>query len=108
MTRPEEHLRFTFEQNIVYWHEGNLFAGNLGEFNFAFDRNLYWREDGAETRFGDMSFDEWRAKGMDVNSMIADPMFVAPEKDDFSLKPDSPAKELGFVPFNLSEAEAGE
>ena len=43
--------------------------------------------------------DEWRslqAAGFDGNSLVADPLFVAPEKDDWRLKPDSPAFKLGF------------
>ena len=43
--------------------------------------------------------DEWQslqACGFDRNSLVADPLFVAPEKDDWRLKPDSPAFKLGF------------
>jgi hypothetical protein len=45
------------------------------------------------------SLDEWQslqARGFDRNSLVADPLFVAPEKDDWRLKPDSPAFKLGF------------
>ena len=35
---------------------------------------------------------------VDPQSKIADPLFVAPEKDDFRLKPDSPALKMGFEP----------
>ncbi|MEW6359363.1 MAG: right-handed parallel beta-helix repeat-containing protein [Planctomycetota bacterium] len=41
-------------------------------------------------------WESWQALGMDRHSLIADPMFVAPEKDDYRLKPDSPAFKLGF------------
>lgn len=99
-SRPEPHIRFTFERNIVYWSEGVLIAGNI-DFNFVFDRNLYWQEGAGEIRFGNMSFDEWKEKGMDKNSLIADPLFTAPEKGDFHLKPGSPAIKMGFVPFEF-------
>ena len=33
---------------------------------------------------------------------MADPEFVAPEKFDFTLKPDSPAFKLGFKPIDLT------
>ncbi len=102
-TRPEEHSSFTFERNIVYWSAGKMLSGNLGNFNIAFDRNLYWCESGGEIQFGNMSWDEWREKGMDKNSLIANPLFVAIEQDDFHLKPDSPALKLGFVPLDLSK-----
>jgi hypothetical protein len=32
---------------------------------------------------------------------MADPLFVAPEKDDFRLKPNSPALKLGFQPIDV-------
>ncbi len=101
----EPHLSFTFERNIVYWSEGKLLDGKWGDFNFALDRNLYWHRgeeenDGNdEISFANLSWDEWQAKGMDKNSLIADPLFIAPEKGDFRLKPNSPAFKLGFRPL---------
>ena len=38
----------------------------------------------------------WQKMGGDVHSIIADPKFLAPEKDDYRLAPDSPAFALGF------------
>ena len=49
------------------------------------------------------TFDEWKAKGLDVHSVIADPLFVDPEKNDFRLRPESPAFKLGFRPIDLSD-----
>lgn len=98
-TRPEPHLSFTFERNIVYWREGKLLNGSFSDSHFAFDRNLYWHEGDGDIRFAGMSWDEWRAKGMDPHSLIADPKFVARDKGDFRLQPGSPALKLGFVPI---------
>lgn len=103
-TRAEPHESFRFERNLVYWQEGELLAGNWSDFRFAFDRNLYWRVGGESPRFGSLSWEEWRAKGMDLNSRVADPLFVAPERGDFSLRPGSPALELGFEPIDPSRA----
>lgn len=100
-SRQEQHISFSFEGNIVYWREGPLLSGNISDFNFFFDRNLYWREGGGEILFGNLSWKEWQEKGMDKNSMIADPLFVAPDKGDFSLKPKSPAFKLGFQPIDI-------
>ena len=43
--------------------------------------------------------DEWQslqARGFDRHSIVADPLFVAPEKDDWRLQSGSPAFTLGF------------
>lgn len=42
------------------------------------------------------SWSEWQAAGIDIGSMLADPLFTASEDDDYRLQPDSPAYELGF------------
>lgn len=48
------------------------------------------------------SFAEWQKQGFDAHSVVADPLFVDPENDDYSLKPDSPALKLGFKPIDMS------
>lgn len=101
-TRPEPHLSFTFERNIVIWKEGPLLHGNWGDEQYKLDYNLYWHEGGGEVRFANWSLDEWRARGQDVHSLIADPLFVNPEKGDFRLRSGSPALKLGFKPIDLS------
>jgi hypothetical protein len=50
------------------------------------------------------TFEQWKARGMDQHSVIADPLFVDPADGDFSLKPDSPALKLGFKPIDISAA----
>ena len=103
-TRPEEHLSFTFEQNIVYWTEGPLLGSNWSGENYRLDRNLYWNPNGGEVRFAQWSFDEWQARGQDRDSQIADPLFLDPAKGDFRLKPGSPALAMGFRPIDPSAA----
>ena len=39
----------------------------------------------------------WQAEGWDRHSIIADPLFVAAEKDDYRLRDDSPARRLGLT-----------
>jgi parallel beta-helix repeat protein len=48
-----------------------------------------------------LSLAQWRSLGYDTESIIADPLFVDPEHDNYRLKPDSPAFKLGFVPIDL-------
>ncbi len=97
-SRPEPHRRFRFERNIVIGRGAQWLAGGI-DTHMEFENNLYWREDGSELRFGQWSWEEWRAQGMDRGSQIADPQFVNPQADDFRLKPTSPALKMGFEPF---------
>jgi len=73
----------------------------------VFDHNLYWREGGGKIRCGQRSWDEWLTQGMDRHSLMADPLFAAPDKGDFRLKPDSPAFKLGFVQIEVPGSVAG-
>ncbi|HEY2584335.1 MAG TPA: right-handed parallel beta-helix repeat-containing protein [Tepidisphaeraceae bacterium] len=41
----------------------------------------------------------WQQLGLDKSSVVADPMFVDPSKDDYRLQPASPALKLGFRPI---------
>jgi parallel beta-helix repeat protein len=46
--------------------------------------------------------DEWRAwqaQGLDMHSLLADPLFVDMKRGDYRLKPGSPALKLGFKPI---------
>jgi len=101
-TRDEDHLSFTFERNIVCWTEGPLLHGSWRNGKYAFDNNVYWNAAGKPFDFAGKSFADWQKAGYDPHSLIADPLFVAPEKFDFRLKPDSPALKLGFQPIDLS------
>ncbi len=100
-TRAESHSSFTLERNIVYWTDGALLGSNWGDDKYKLDHNLYWKAGGGEVRFAKWSFDEWKARGQDQHSVIADPLFVDPGKRDFRLKPGSPALEMGFRAIDL-------
>lgn len=104
-TDDEAAHSFDFEHNIVYWSEGSLLDEAWKDNNFHFDNNLYfYAVAGGDSaiKFGDLSFEEWQKRGQDVHSLIADPLFVDPAKGNFSLRPDSPALKIGFLPFDLS------
>jgi len=107
-SRPEEHTSFLFQHNIVYWKEGALFAGNLSDFHFLFDDNIYWKEGGGDISFAGLSFEQWREKGMDRRSLIADPLFKNAASFDFRLNDNSPALKIGFVPFELQSLKRTE
>lgn len=93
-------------RNLIYYTEG-MAVGNYGSRNTgpdvcAFDRNLYWNASGKPVLFGNKSFSEWQAAGQDKNSLIADPLFVDPARGNFTLRPGSPAVQIGFEPWDWS------
>jgi len=93
-----------FARNLVVWKDGPLIKeADWPSFSTLWDYNLYFREGGGPVTFMKYTFDQWKAKGLDVHSLVADPQFVDPAKGDFSLKPDSPALRLGFKPIDLSQ-----
>ncbi len=101
-SRQEEHQGFSVERNIVYWTSGSPLTRSSPD-KITFDRNLYGGIAEKDFRVSEMTWSQWRAAGQDKNSIIADPLFVDLAKDDFRLKPDSPAKQVGFVPFDVSD-----
>jgi parallel beta-helix repeat protein len=102
-TRMEQHLSFTFEHNIVYWTEGPLLGSNWKDDKYKLDYNIYWNPKipADSVRFAEWDFAGWKARGQDVHSLIANPLFVDPEKGIFTLQQDSPAFKLGFKPIDL-------
>jgi hypothetical protein len=106
LTRAEPHLSFTFENNIVYWDEGSLlgYAGWKNGAKVVLRNNIYWRAGAKPFDFAGLTWEQWKAKGNDGQSVIADPLFVDVAKRDFRLQPDSPAYKLGFKAFNPAEA----
>jgi len=103
-TRIEEHLSFTFENNIVYWTNNSpLFASNWGKVQQVSRSNCYWSA-GGKIDFAGKPLSDWQAAGKDTASIVADPLFVAPRKNDFRLRPGSPALKLGFKPFDPTKA----
>jgi hypothetical protein len=103
-SRVEEHLSFTYANNIVYWNGGDLAtAGSLRDDKVKVESCLLWNADGDVTVHG-MSVEEWQATGQGEGCIVADPLFVDPEGFDFRLREGSPAEEIGFVPFDFTQA----
>ncbi len=103
-TRVEDHRSFTFENNIVYFDSGVLLSGPWDRVKHVSGNNCYWQAASEKFDFVGHSLDAWQQRGHEQGSIIADPGFVAPQDDDFRLKPDSPALKLGFRPFDPSSA----
>ncbi len=103
-SRVEEHLSFTYSNNIVYWHGGDLAtAGSLRDPNVIVRDCLLWNADGPVTVHG-MSVEDWQATGQGEGCVVADPLFVDPENGDYRLREGSPAERIGFVPFDHTQA----
>lgn len=106
-TREENHNSFTFESNVVVAQSGTLLGSNWSNGNFIMRNNLWWdKRHGANTsayRFADKSWEAWQAAGHDGGSQIADPKLRDVEHPELGLATDSPARELGWEFFDLTE-----
>lgn len=96
------------ERNIVGWAnpQAYLWAGPaVKPENIRVDYNLYFCPDVDDPKmgYGYKTYEAWRQAGDDTNSVIADPLFVDPTHDDYTLKPDSPAFKLGFQKIDTSQ-----
>jgi hypothetical protein len=104
-SREEDHVSFSFSNNIVLFDKGVLLGSTWKNDKFILDSNVYWdtrlAKNPDEMKFADATLEKWRSRGHDLHSVIADPLFVAPMKDDFRLKSGSPAFKLGFRPIDL-------
>jgi len=97
------HQTGVFYRNIFYWKDAPLFErDDWVNYDIIMDYNLYFDASGKPPKFTRFTFDEWKKKGLDTHSLVTDPLFVDPAKDDFTLKPESPALKLGFKPIDLS------
>ncbi|MDO9464540.1 MAG: right-handed parallel beta-helix repeat-containing protein [bacterium] len=108
-TKLEKHCSFTFKQNIVYWKGrvpllgDNIIRQEDPSAGIVMECNIYFNCSGLPILFKDETIDQWRLRGCDKHSVIADPLFVDPENGDFNLKPGSPAKKIGFKSIDLSK-----
>jgi len=124
--RVERHNSFTYCRNIVYYETGKMFHGNFvfmrqpKEFSevikltaknremkasgLVFYKNLYYNTAGEKMDFDGMTFTQWKKRGHDKGTLVADPKFRNPAKNDYSFKGGSPISKIGFEPFDLSTA----
>jgi hypothetical protein len=109
--RQEDHLSFTFERNIVCGNTGEFLVGNWSNGKYTMDGNLYWDTSTNEPTWDGMDFEEWKSLGRDPHSLLADPLFVrspafrrsSVSPSDFRLSSTSPARKLGFQPFDTRQ-----
>lgn len=119
----DPHRSLFFENNILYWTEGDLLAKKWDDIPYAFhnkprapqtvelnstfemDHNLYFnpKQPADSLRFGKETFAEWKARSKDRHSLYANPHFEDVSADNFTLKPDSPALKMGFQPIDMRQ-----
>lgn len=109
ITRAEEHLSFSFTNNILLYNEGLLYMSLGGKDQWMkaktiINHNCYWDERTKMPDFPNISFSDWKKSGKDRRSVIADPLFVNPREFDFHFRNTSIAKKIGFKPFDYSQA----
>jgi hypothetical protein len=76
--------------------------------DFRQPEGVYWVDDvslraGKNALETKSEWQAWQEQGQDVHSVVADPLFVAPAKGDYRLKPNSPALKLGFKPIAVDK-----
>ncbi len=90
---------YTFERNIICYTSPQIIFKNvsLNALKFAkFSNNVYWNTNG-EVKFGDLTFEEWKEKSNDVNSIVAK---VNPQ----GLMRGEGFPRINFKPLNISRA----
>ena len=108
LTRVEDHLSFSFVNNIVYFNDGLLYMdmikGAWQNAQTVIDRNCFWDVRTKNPDFQGHSFSEWKKLGKDKHSIVADPAFVNPRDFDFRFRNTKTVKKIGFKPFDYSQA----
>ncbi|MGD0091793.1 MAG: right-handed parallel beta-helix repeat-containing protein, partial [Planctomycetota bacterium] len=103
--------KITFPRSAEYVFERNVLCatGNIAILNPAavtqWSKNLFYSGTGKieGVKLKDYS-GVGTTPGAPGDSIVADPLFVDPEKGDYRYKPDSPALKLGLEPVDVSKA----
>ena len=109
----ENHLSATLEKNIIVTNGKPIYdlkRDHLSHKTVKSNGNLLWElADGDQISVSLGEGKTWTPEqvgqffGLDTESVTADPGFADPENGDFTLPENSPALDIGFVPFDLSD-----
>ncbi|MBV9864628.1 MAG: right-handed parallel beta-helix repeat-containing protein [Abitibacteriaceae bacterium] len=100
-----------FLRNIIYYHDPNAklyamyhlpFDKTQSDFNIIQHFGQPLRVD-LNNVPADKQWDEWKKLGFEQHSLLADPLFNDAAKDDYRLRPNSPALVLGFKPIPIEQ-----
>ena len=102
-TRVEDHLSFTFKNNIVIGDEGVLLAGPWKKIKVDMDHNCYWYNDGKDFDFVGLDFEEWKQEtGHDLQSIIDNPGDIDISDNHFQINSDI-ANQINFNVFDIDK-----
>lgn len=100
LTQAEAHRSVTLTHNLILSGGASLLSGPWASADAAFTDNVYYG--GGD--FAGYSFAQWTALGRDTGSVLADPGFTDAARGDFTLRDDTAALSVGFVPFDTTSA----
>lgn len=104
-SRVEEHLSFTFTNNIIYYRSGVLGGINWRNVGHKSDYNCYFCTDATrKIEFQGMPFDQWQQKGQDKHSVVEDPKFKDVLANDFTPQNKALTDKIGFKVFDYTKA----
>ncbi len=111
VSRVEPHLSIIFERNIVYGAGVPMYdltKEHLEDGRVSGKQNLFFdcqREEPVFCRLAEepLSLQDMQKTGMEQGSAVADPLFADADGYDFTLRQDSPAWAMGFVPIDTSD-----
>ena len=69
------------------------------------DKNVFWNINFPENPniHQNTTMEQWQAEGYDLNSVLADPLFVDPQNGNYQVKENSPALKLDFKNFPMDQ-----
>ena len=109
--RAENHTTIVVTNNVLWWTNaaaqvirGGMNGGKVTD--VVMDGNLFWCTGGSVSpkAFFGKSLDAWRAEGHDGASRVGDPLFSDPAHGDWRMAAESPARKMGFVPWDWTDA----
>lgn len=92
-----------FVNNVVVVREGPLVGLGPRGVGGVWANNLWYDYSGKPVMDG-LDWPAWAASGKETGGVYADPQFVDADKNDFRLRPSSPAFAMGFKAWDWSKA----
>ena len=101
--KREKHRSTLFRRNVVVTANGHV-EDAWDTMRYTAADNLFWSLDGSPFTFGGRTLADLQAAGQNGGAVVADPLFNDAAGGDFALRPDSPARAIGFKPFDTRDA----